>query len=137
MRNPSKSAAVLAAALFLAGQAGWALAAESESKAKQQGASAQSQTKAQVSVTPAQVAAHQPTAEEIQKNFQTMAPMMGQMMTIMLENMAKKLSEPQIAGYYAAFMRNYYTALIKEGFTEDQALKIVTSTGLPATNQRQ
>ena len=136
MRKSSRWTAVMLAALVLVGQAGWALAAEAESKTKQEGAGAQTQTKTKVTVTPVAMA-HQPTAEEMQKNFQTMAPMMGQMMTMMLENMAKKLSEPQIAEYYAAFMRNYYLALVKQGFTDEQALKIVTSTGLPATNQRQ
>lgn len=133
-----------AAALVLSGQPGWALAAEEESKSKQQGASAQTQAGAQVTVTtppppggPGFPPSRPPTPEEMQKNMQAVAPMMGQMMTLMLENMAKKLAEPQIAEYYATFMHNYYLALVKQGFSEEQAFKIVTSTGLPSTHQRQ
>lgn len=145
MRNRAlKATAGLLAALVLSGQAGWALAAEEESKSKPQGSSAQTQAGAQVTVTappspggPGFPVGRPPTAEEMQKNMQAMAPMMGQMMTIMLENMARKLAEPQIAEYYATFMHNYYRALVKQGFTEEQALKIVSAAGLPGTGQRQ
>lgn len=138
MRNkPFGLAAAWVTAIVLTVQP-WALAAEEEeSQAKQPPASAQTQAGPQVTVAapggPGFVPPRPPTPEEMQKNMQAMAPMMGQMMTLMLENMAKKLSEPQIAEYYAAFMRNYYRALVKQGFTEEQALKIVSATGIPTS----
>ena len=128
MRNKRSKLAALLAVSLLAGQAGTALAAESETQTKQQSAS----TTQPVSVS----VPKSPTPEDMQKNLQAMAPMMGTMMTMMLESMAKKLAEPQMAEYYATFMRNYYLALVKQGFTEDQALKIVSSTGLPSTGQQ-
>ena len=74
----------------------------------------------------------QPTAEEVRQMMQgVMGPMMGEMMSSMLKSMSKTLAEPQIAQNLATFTRNYYQALIDRGFTEEQALKIVTSTGLP------
>ncbi len=70
----------------------------------------------------------QPTAAEVQ---QMMGPMMGEMMASMLRGITKTMAEPQIAENMAVFARNYYKALIDKGFTEEQALKIVTSTGVP------
>ena len=74
-----------------------------------------------------------PTAEETRQMMQgVMGPMMGEMMSSMLKSLSKTLAEPQIAQNYAAFIRNYYQALIDRGFTADEALKIVSSTGLPS-----
>ena len=75
----------------------------------------------------------QPTAEEVRQMMQgVMGPMMGEMMSSMLKSMSKTLAEPQIAQNFAAFTRNYYQALIDRGFTADEALKIVSSVGLPS-----
>ena len=60
-----------------------------------------------------------------------MGPMMGEMMSSMLKSLSKTLAEPQIAQNYATFVRNYYQALIDRGFSAEEALKIVSSTGLP------
>lgn len=133
MKNhPSKIAALALAAALLAGQAGVVLAAESKAESKAKAASAQAAT--QLSIQQAQRQA--PSPEEMQKSMQAMAPMMGTMMTMMLESMAKKLAEPQIAEYYATFMHNYYEALVKQGFTAEQALKIVSNTGIPSAGQQ-
>ena len=78
-------------------------------------------------------AGKQPSAEEVRQMMQgVMGPMMGEMMSSMLKSLSKTLAEPQIAQNYAAFIRNYYQALIDRGFTADEALKIVSSTGLPS-----
>jgi hypothetical protein len=75
----------------------------------------------------------QPTAEEMREMMQgVMGPMMGEMMSSMLKAMTKTMAEPQIAQNMATFARNYYQALIERGFTEEEALKIVTSTGVPS-----
>ena len=136
--QPSRVAALALAALILAGQLGPALAAEAESKSKPKESGAKSQSTTQVTINPATPAPAPgaSTPEEMQKSMQSMVPMWGRVMTAMLENVAKKLSEPQIAEYYASFMRNYYLALIKQGFTEEQALKIVTATGVPAASHQ-
>lgn len=140
----SRIGAAALTGLILAVQVGSALAAEEESKSRQTKSGAETQAGAQVTVAappppggPGFPPGRQPAPEEIQKNMQAMAPMMGQMMTLMLESMARKLAEPQMAEYYAAFMRNYYQALLKQGFTEEQALKIIAATGLPSTGHRQ
>lgn len=74
----------------------------------------------------------QPTAEEMREIMQgVMGPMMGEMMSSMLKAMTKTMAEPQIAQNMATFARNYYQALIERGFTQEEALKIVTSTGVP------
>lgn len=74
----------------------------------------------------------QPTAEEMREMMQgVMGPMMGEMMSSMLKAMTKTMAEPQIAQNMATFARNYYQALIERGFTQEEALKIVTSTGVP------
>ena len=70
-----------------------------------------------------------PTAVEMQ---QMMGPVMTEMMSSMLKGMTKTMAEPQIAQNLATFTRNYYQALMDRGFTEEQALKIVTSTGFPS-----
>ena len=46
--------------------------------------------------------------------------------------MSKTMAEPQIAQNFATFTRNYYQALVDRGFSEEEALKIVTASGLPS-----
>ena len=66
-----------------------------------------------------------------------MGPMMGEMMSNMLKSMSKTMAEPQIAQNFATFTRNYYQALVDRGFTEEEAMKIVTSTGVPSMGGKQ
>ena len=85
-----------------------------------------------VSRSPAAGGNRQPSAEEVREMMQgVMGPMMGEMMSSMLKAMTKTMAEPQIAQNMAVFARNYYKALMDQGFTEEQALKIVTSTTVP------
>ena len=75
----------------------------------------------------------EPSPEEVQQMMQNMmVPMMGDMMRVMMNSMAKTLSEPQIAEHFATFTRNYYNALLSRGFSKEEALRIVTSTGIPS-----
>ena len=74
-------------------------------------------------------ASRQPSAAEMQ---QLMGPMMGEMMSGMLRAMSKTMADPQIAQNFAAFTRNYYKALIAQGFSEEEAMKIVMASGLPS-----
>ena len=73
-----------------------------------------------------------PTPAQIQQQMeQMMGPMMAMMVSQMIEGMSKTLAKPEVAGNYAAFMRNYYLALVKQGFSEEQAMRIISSGGLP------
>lgn len=75
----------------------------------------------------------QPTAEEMREMMQgVMGPMMGEMMSSMLQSMAKTMADPQVAQNLASFTRNYYQALMDRGFSDEEALKIVTSSGFPS-----
>ena len=69
---------------------------------------------------------HRPSPAEQQ---QMMQQAMGGMMGLMMESMARSMAKPEFAQNMAAFMRNYYKALIAQGFTEEEALNIVTSSG--------
>ena len=80
----------------------------------------------------------QPTAEEMKELMQgVMGPMMAQMISAMLQSMAKTLAEPQIAQNLATYTRNYYLALVDRGFTEEEALRIVTAAGFPSLGGKQ
>lgn len=75
----------------------------------------------------------EPSPEEVQQMMQQMMlPVMGQMMTVMLKSMAETLAEPEIAQNFATFTRNFYDALLTRGFSREEALQIVTSTGVPS-----
>jgi len=64
--------------------------------------------------------------------LQQMGPMMGMMMKGMMRAMLDFLSEAETADKMATFTKNYYDALIKKGFTPEQALKIVIGQGIPS-----
>ncbi len=70
----------------------------------------------------------QPSPEE----QQMMQQMMGSMMGLMMEGMARSMAKPEFAKNMAIFMRNYYKALIEQGFTEEEAMRVVISSGLPS-----
>ncbi len=57
-----------------------------------------------------------------------MSKMVGQMMDVMLTYLARK----ETAMKLAAFTRNYYVALVKAGFTKEEALRIVVQSGMPS-----
>ncbi len=92
------------------------------------------------SAAPAEKAKGGMTAEETAKAMEemnkmteaVMGPMMGQMMESMIRGMTKVMAEPETAQNLATFMRTYYLALIDRGFTEEEAMRIVTSTRLPS-----
>ena len=75
----------------------------------------------------------QPPMEAQQEQLAAMAPMMGQMMQVMLQSTLRALAMPESAEQLATFTRNYYDALVAKGFTRDEALRIVMAHGIPAT----
>jgi hypothetical protein len=48
-----------------------------------------------------------------------------------IEGMLTQLAKPEVAAKLARFQRQHFEALVKEGFSPDEALKIVTSTQIP------
>jgi len=58
--------------------------------------------------------------------------MFGNMMTSMYEGMLVVLERPETAERMAAFTRNYYEALVRRGFTREEALRIVATVGIPS-----
>lgn len=72
---------------------------------------------------------------EMDKAFQQMGPAMGSMMEGMMGAMFRFLAKPETAENLATFTKNYYEALIKKGFSEEEALRIVVSVGVPSTTK--
>ena len=68
---------------------------------------------------------------QMEQTSAMMRPMMGQMMEAMMEGMLKVMEKPENAERLATFTRNYYDALIRKGFTKEQALEIVIASGMP------
>lgn len=70
---------------------------------------------------------------EMEKTFQQMGPAMGSMMEGMMGAMFRFLAKPETAENLATFTKNYYDALVRKGFSKEQALRIVISVGVPRT----
>jgi len=88
-------------------------------------------------VAQAQPAAQkQPSPEDMQKTMDAtrgaLVPLMGRMTEVMLEVQLKVAERPETAERTAAFKKNLYDALVKKGFSTDQALQITISTALPS-----
>jgi hypothetical protein len=60
-----------------------------------------------------------------------MGPMYETMARAMFEGTLKALDQPENVERFAAFSRHYYEALIKQGFTKEEALQIVAGAGVP------
>src|SRR6266700_945428 len=85
---------------------------------------------------PARAVSQQPTVSEslrtqMAQTSAMMGPMMGQMMEAMMEGMLRVMAKPESVDRLATFAKNYYDALIRKGFTKEQALQIVIATGMP------
>ena len=61
-----------------------------------------------------------------------MAPMMGRMMENMVEGLLTALARAENAERLATFARNYFDALRRKGFTDEQALRLVAAVGFPS-----
>ena len=68
-----------------------------------------------------------------QQGFDMMGPMMAQMSVGVLQATLATLAAPESAEKLATFTRNYYEALIRKGFTKDEALRIVVAFVPPLT----
>jgi len=67
----------------------------------------------------------------LEHSMDMLTPMSGQTNRIAMEVQLELLSKPETAQKLAAFVHNYYQALVKAGFTQDQALQIVVRAGIP------
>lgn len=72
------------------------------------------------------------TQAQVQQTMQMMTPMFGQMMKVMMEAQLEVLANPASADKLASYTKNYYDALIKKGFSKEDALRIVLAVGFPA-----
>ena|SRR5690242_617882 len=63
--------------------------------------------------------------------FNQMGPMYETMTQAMFDGTLKALERPETVDRLAHFARRYYEALVKEGFTKDEALAIVAGAGIP------
>lgn len=61
-----------------------------------------------------------------------MVPMMGKMTEAMIDAQLKSAEKPETAAKLAAFKKNLYTALLKQGFSKKEAFQIMLNTSPPA-----
>ena len=80
---------------------------------------------------PADTTQSQPAAGETTQQMGQMTQMMTQMMRQVTQSSLAVLAEPETAENLARFTRNYYEALVARGFTEGQAMQIVSNLGFP------
>ncbi len=59
-----------------------------------------------------------------------MGPMYESMSQAMIEGTIKALEKPETIERLARFARRYYEALIKQGFSKEEALQIVAGAGI-------
>ena len=72
-----------------------------------------------------------------QQQLQLISPMYGYMAKAMMEAQLDILANPATADKLATFTKNYYGALIKHGFSKEEALHIVAETGFPSLSSMQ
>lgn len=76
-----------------------------------------------------------PNPEQIKQLMQAtmgaMVAIMGPMTEAIIEAQLNEAAKPDTAARLAAFKRQLYQALIKQGFTEQQALQITVATPAP------
>lgn len=65
-----------------------------------------------------------------------MGPVYETMMQSVLEGTLRALDKQENIDLMAAIARRYYEALIKQGFTESEALRIVSGLGIPLLRTR-
>ena len=75
---------------------------------------------------------NKPTPQEFQDMSMAMAPAFGLMAQNMMEGIYSGLAKPETAKKLAKFMRNYFDALIAEGFTKEEAIQIIKAFAIPS-----
>lgn len=84
----------------------------------------------------AQDKASPPSPAQVQEmmdaTFNTMVPVMARMVEATLQSQLQVLARPDSAAQMATYVRNFYSELVKQGFTEAQALQIASSLAVPS-----
>lgn len=75
------------------------------------------------------------SSKEMENMMSGMNQGMSKMMTAMYGGILDLFAQKDTAVKLAAFTRNYYEELVKQGFKEEEALKIVASTGIPSLSK--
>ncbi len=87
---------------------------------------------------PAPTAQQPPTPEQMHKimdaTLSAMIPYMGKMVESMLLADLETMARPESATQMAQYVRNFYLALIKEGFTKTEAFEIASKVPIPAVS---
>ena len=89
---------------------------------------------------PASVTAQQPGVPDsatMAQMFNQMGPMYQGMAQQMMEGTLKALERPETVDRLARIARRYYDALLKQGFTKEEALQIVAHAGIAGTRSAQ
>ena len=73
-----------------------------------------------------------PNPQEMQDLTMAMAPALGMMAQNMMDGIYTGLAKPDTAKKLAKFMRNYYEALVAEGFSKDDAVQIIKGFAVPS-----
>lgn len=69
---------------------------------------------------------------DIETMSKQMTPMFGNMVESMMQGKLKVFAQAETTILLAKFVKNFYDNLIREGFSKEEALQIVTSFGFPA-----
>jgi hypothetical protein len=77
----------------------------------------------------------QPPINQFLKDLDASVPVRVKETDILVTAQVSALAKPETAEKMARYVKNFQNALIKEGFTKEEALKIVTSMPLPATSK--
>jgi len=72
-----------------------------------------------------------PQLQQMMGMLNQMGPMYETMMKSMVDGTLKAMGQPENIERMAVFARGYYEALIRHGFTKDEALHIVAGVGVP------
>lgn len=73
-----------------------------------------------------------PTPQEFQDLSNAIAPAFEMMAQNMMDGIYTGLAKPETAKKLARFMRNYFDALIAEGFTKEEAIQIIRAFAIPS-----
>src|SRR5512136_1476562 len=68
----------------------------------------------------------------MEMSFGSMVPIMGKMTEAVIEAELKIAEKPETAASLAVFKKNLYNALVKQGFTKEEAFEIMMNTSLPS-----
>ena len=70
--------------------------------------------------------------QDFEKMSKQMTPMFGNMVESMMQGKLKVFAQQETTILLAKFVKNFYDALIDEGFSKEEALQVVMSFGFPA-----